>query len=177
MFQDQANREGDGCTSACLCICECLIGCIESLMEYFNKWAFTYVAIYGDDFASAGRAALRLFNNRGWENIIADNLCAIALTYTSIALSGMVCCALLVTSWFFPMPAPGLFIVVAFIATYLLCSCVISVLDSGVVTVLVCFAEDPRPFKKAHPKEFNDLMGTWLGVYADEMRRCKYHTL
>ena len=50
------------------------------------QWAFTYVAIYGDDFASAGRSALRLFNNRGWENIIADNLCAIALTYTSIAV-------------------------------------------------------------------------------------------
>ena len=37
MFRDQANREGDSCSSACLCICECLIGCIESLMEYFNK--------------------------------------------------------------------------------------------------------------------------------------------
>lgn len=29
------------------CICECILGCLQSLMEYFNRWAFVYVGIYG----------------------------------------------------------------------------------------------------------------------------------
>jgi hypothetical protein len=33
----QMRQDGD---QILLCIAECLIGCIESLMEYFNKWAF-----------------------------------------------------------------------------------------------------------------------------------------
>jgi hypothetical protein len=33
----QMRNDGD---QLLLCIAECLIGCIESLMEYFNKWAF-----------------------------------------------------------------------------------------------------------------------------------------
>merc|ERR1712072_638947 len=126
------------------------------------------------DFQSAGRAAMQLFEKRGWESIIADTLCQTALSFASLGLALMVCVVLLVTSWFVPMPTPGLFIVVAFVSTYLLCSCVVSVLDAGLVTVLVCFAEDPRPMKKAHPAEFNAMINTWLLMYRDELQRCKY---
>ena len=29
------------------CLAECCLRCIEAIIEYFNEWAFIYVAIYG----------------------------------------------------------------------------------------------------------------------------------
>lgn len=36
----QARQNGDAGILAC--IAECILGCLESIAEYFNKWAFIY---------------------------------------------------------------------------------------------------------------------------------------
>lgn len=56
------------------CIAECLLSCLAGLVEYFNKWAFVYVGIYGYGYIEAGKNVIQLFKNRGWEAIIADDL-------------------------------------------------------------------------------------------------------
>ena len=30
-----------------VCIIDCILGCIEGIIEYFNKWAYVYVGLYG----------------------------------------------------------------------------------------------------------------------------------
>jgi hypothetical protein len=54
------------------CIAECIFGCLASILEYFNKWAFVYVGVYGYSYLEAGKNVFTLFKNRGWEAIIAD---------------------------------------------------------------------------------------------------------
>jgi hypothetical protein len=54
------------------CIAECILGCLASILEYFNKWAFVYVGVYGYSYLEAGKNVFTLFKNRGWEAIIAD---------------------------------------------------------------------------------------------------------
>jgi len=56
------------------CIAECILGCLASLVEYFNKWAYIYVGVYGFGYLEAGKNVFELFKNRGWEAIIADDL-------------------------------------------------------------------------------------------------------
>lgn len=29
------------------CIAECILACLASIVEYFNKWAFIYIGLYG----------------------------------------------------------------------------------------------------------------------------------
>lgn len=41
----QARESGDN--GILLCLAECILGCIESIVEYFNKWAYVYVGLYG----------------------------------------------------------------------------------------------------------------------------------
>lgn len=89
--------------SLLLCIADCLLGCLESLAEYFNKvrlcrdlvvvyprnayrysssfvlqwttqWAYIYVGLYGYGFVEASINVLNLFKSRGWTAIIADTL-------------------------------------------------------------------------------------------------------
>jgi len=64
-------ENGDG---VCSCIAECCLGCIESIAEYFNQWAFVFVGLYGYSFMEAGRTVMHLFYSRGWTVIITDYL-------------------------------------------------------------------------------------------------------
>jgi hypothetical protein len=51
--KNQANNDNNiGLVILCCCI-KCLLSCIEELLEYFNKYAFTQVAIYGKDYCTA----------------------------------------------------------------------------------------------------------------------------
>ena len=79
--------------SILVCFAECLMGCLESLMEYFNQWAFVFVGVYGYSFMEAGRNVMALFKSRGWTAIIADFLVDTVLLMVSLAvgvLTGLV---------------------------------------------------------------------------------------
>jgi len=67
-------RRENGDAGILACIAECLLSCLAGLVEYFNKWAFVYVGIYGYGYIEAGKNVIQLFKNRGWEAIIADDL-------------------------------------------------------------------------------------------------------
>lgn len=42
---NEAQNNGDAQILAC--IASCILGCIQGCVEYFNKWAFVYVGLYG----------------------------------------------------------------------------------------------------------------------------------
>lgn len=58
-------------------------------MEYFNKWAFIYVGLYGYSYLEAGKNVITLFKNRGWDAIIADDLIGNVLFLVSIIVGGL----------------------------------------------------------------------------------------
>ena len=37
------DNDMDGCAAFLLCIVDCLLGCLEDILEYFNKFAYIYV--------------------------------------------------------------------------------------------------------------------------------------
>lgn len=78
----EAQQNGDSLA----CIAVCILGCLKSLLEYFNKWGYVYVGIYGKTFIQASKAVISLFKQRGWEGIIADDLISNALTMASITV-------------------------------------------------------------------------------------------
>ena len=70
MLASMARANDDGGIG--VCIAQCIISCIASMLEYFNKWAYIYVGVYGFGYLEAGKNVFELFKNRGWEAIIAD---------------------------------------------------------------------------------------------------------
>merc|ERR1712176_87897 len=68
------------------CIAECCMGCLESILELFNSFAFVYVGIYGYSFIDAAKAVINLFKERGWETIITDNLTSYVLMMVSMGV-------------------------------------------------------------------------------------------
>ena len=58
-------------------------------MEYFNKWAYVYIGIYGYGYVDAGKNVISLFKARGWEAIIAEDLVGGVLSLVSL-ITGLV---------------------------------------------------------------------------------------
>lgn len=65
----------------------------------------------------------------------------------------------------------------SFLAAWLMGSCLVAVLDAGVLTALVCFAEDPRPCAQLHPAEFGALIACWKHFYGPELEAGGYDRL
>jgi len=68
----------------------CLLRCLEDLIEYFNKWAFVYVAVYGEAYIPSGKSVINLFKNRGWTALITDQLIGNVISIM-VLLIGAVC--------------------------------------------------------------------------------------
>jgi len=167
-----------GLCYVCLCCLGLVLNVLRDLLEYFNRWAFTYVAVYGDSFVSAGKSTHALFKRRAWSSIVSDTLCSLSLSLASLALAvllglgAFVCASLLLSP-----EARGAVALAAFLSAYVVCSCVVSVLDAGVLTVVVCFAEDPFAGLASHPEEFGRLMETWRHFFGPELEASGYDRL
>jgi hypothetical protein len=50
----------------------------------------------------------------------------------------------------------------------------LSVIDSSVATIFVCFAEDPAAFQQSHPDLYQPLVNEWHALYPEIMIGCGY---
>jgi hypothetical protein len=82
-------RQNDELGQMLACCIDCILSCIQAFVEYFNKWAFVYVGVYGYGYCEAGKSVIQLFKDRGWEAVIADDLVGMVLFFLSL-LVGLV---------------------------------------------------------------------------------------
>jgi len=176
---EQMAREARKQGGAGACVAECILGCLVSLMEYFNRWAFVYVGVYGYDFKTAGKAVFALFKDRGWTAIINDDL--IGNVFFVLSLFGGVLCAGVVVGIGNVLKVSTVALifvgVVGFLLGLLMTFIVMGVVDSAVATIFVCFAEDPVALQTNHNELFNRMMGTWIQFHPEQMQACGYTNL
>jgi len=157
------NRRGGILT----CIAHCLLFYIERLVEYFNKWAFVYVGLYGYSYMDAGKKVMSLFKDRGWSAIIADNLVNRLLGIASLAVG----LAMLPITAFvsFIMGASSFYIhaamLIGFVIGVMLCSIMMGVLSSSVDAIIVCYAEAPEEFERNHPILHDEMKSAWMEAW------------
>ncbi|KAJ3282915.1 putative choline transporter, neither null mutation nor overexpression affects choline transport, partial [Blyttiomyces sp. JEL0837] len=88
--KNQAAEDGNLLVCLLAACCQCILACIEDLLDYFNKYAYTQVAIYGKGYCQAAKDTWAMIVDRGFEAIINDNLIGNVLGMGSFA-TGMVC--------------------------------------------------------------------------------------
>merc|ERR1719413_68940 len=162
-------RNSDEC-ALLACIFECILSCLASLLEYFNKWAFIYVGVYGFGYIESGKNVMQLFANRGWEAIIADDLVGGSILLMCIMLSlviGGLCVAFADLDIFLALTnGDGVrAFFVGFIPSLLICSVLLSTISSGVNTVIVMFADAPQEFEQNHPQLSAKMRECWEKFY------------
>jgi len=169
-----AARENEEFGSMLACCLDCIIGCLQGLVEYFNKWAFIYVGLYGYGYIEAGKNVMTLFKDRGWDAIIADDLVGMVLSMLSLVvgiITGVV--SLLSfqnTDWFdsFDDNYKDTWIfIIGFLVGLVICSILMSTIDSAVLAVIVLFAEGPAEFEANYPKLSSKMREAWREAYPE----------
>ena len=167
-----ADSNNDGEPNMLSCLVSCILGCLEGILEYFNKWAFIYVGLYGYGYMDAGKNVIQLFKSRGWSALIADDLVGRALATLSLVvglLAGAVGVILATTTEWFDaddgVDGRITSFVLGFIIGLVLTSIALSSIASGVNTVIVLFAEAPAEFEQHHPKLSRKMRRAWKLVY------------
>eukprot|EP00535_Pseudo-nitzschia_heimii_P007829 CAMPEP_0197174342 /NCGR_PEP_ID=MMETSP1423-20130617/904_1 /TAXON_ID=476441 /ORGANISM="Pseudo-nitzschia heimii, Strain UNC1101" /LENGTH=490 /DNA_ID=CAMNT_0042623259 /DNA_START=73 /DNA_END=1545 /DNA_ORIENTATION=+ len=150
------------------CLIECILSCIEDIIEYFNKWAYVYVGLYGFGYVEAGRNVVELFKSKGWSVIITDDLNERVFLMMSVGvgvftgLIGMVATAVngnLMSD--FGDDAAGFAFWITFLVGFAFCRILMSVFGAAVDTVIVCFAESPAEFEANHPALSQEMRSGW----------------
>jgi len=155
-------RSNDEVGAILACCLDCILGCLESIVEYFNKWAFIYVGLYGYGYCEAGKSVITLFKERGWDAIIADDLVGLALGFLNLIVGlitgGFSILVVSRTSWFAEFIEQNgedttkiLSFIIGLIVGLVMSSILLSSIDSSVLAVIVLFAEAPAEFEENYP--------------------------
>jgi len=157
------------------CLVECILACIQDIIEYFNKWAYVYVGLYGFGYVQAGREVVQLFQNKGWTVIITDDLTDRVLMMVSIGvgvLTGFAGLAITLADQSIfgnlnveNVPAAGF--LVGFLVGVVFSSILMSVVGSAINTVIVCFAESPAEFEVNHPQLSAEMRSSWASAWPE----------
>lgn len=170
-----ASQSGN-CCAACLLGClSCIVGCIESWIEFFNRFAFSYVGIYGYSFVTASKHVFKLFRQKGWSAIVNDDLTGNVFFLGNIivgAISAYIALEMVSDSDKAKLSMfkhPDVVIVFfAFVVGYAINNLFMSVIASAVTTIFVLWAEDPRGWEMTRPEAYERLHKAWLAIYPEE---------
>jgi len=144
------------------------------LREYFNKWAYIYVGLYGYSYMDAGKRVISLFKARGWETIIADNLVNRLLGIMSLAI-GLVTglCALLAAYFVEEFETKqgwiGIGFGTGFLTGLLISGVFLGLLSSAVDGIIVCYAEAPKELEENNPIMAQEMSRTWAAAWGEEL--------
>jgi len=159
-LRSAAERAGRGARQSIgQAILICLISMIERLVEYFNVYAFTQVAIYGKTYCEAASDTWKLIKARGLDIIINDNLIGAVLIFGALAV-GLANGALGLALSYFVFDYKASYVAFGFIGILIglaIALCAMEVVDSCVASCFVCYAEDPEALQRTKPAAYDRL--------------------
>ena len=141
-------------------VARALVNTVESLMEYFNAYAFVHIAIYGKPYVESAKATWQLVKSSAIQGIVNDDftntLSLIHVLFCTV-LSGIVCgCVFHIPGEEHGWLIPGA--IGAGIA-FFVSQTVFQVLSSGVMALFVCYAEQPDVLRRVNPAFASAMMG------------------
>jgi len=154
----------DSCDSFVACFILCCLACIDNLISYFNQYAFAQVAIYGKSFVQAAKDTFALIHGHGIEAVINDCLIGPVLNLGIFMVAIFTAAAgvgLAFAVWRLSVLFLVFFGVVGLFIGAVVCAVVMEVVNSAVVTIFVCYAEDPAALGVHHA----DLARTFRETY------------
>ena len=153
----------DNCVLRMLaCFVDCLLSCVEAMLRIFNRFVYAYVGLYGDTYLEAAERVKSRVLDAGIDAILTDGMASLVCT------SGTLFCAMLsgLGSYLWMKHAINasssevltvstVVALLALMTSYLL----LSVLSSAVVSLFVCFAEQPGTLQAYETGLFASIRG------------------
>ncbi|TGZ82543.1 DUF580-domain-containing protein [Ascodesmis nigricans] len=168
--RQDAAMDGNIVGTILFCCLECFIGLIEWLVTFFNHYAYSYIALYGEAYIPSAKQTWRMMKDRGFDALIADCLVDPVLTAGAVFV-GYLCCLLSYLYLQFTKPEynkDGGFTPVVMAFAFLIGLQVANVflvpIKSGVSTIFVSMAHDPQVLLRDHSRLYNDMVRVYPQV-------------
>jgi len=84
------------------CCLDCFLAIIESFVNFFSKYAFVHVAIYGKSFYTSGKDTWHLFQSRGMETLANDYITEHILSFAMVLVGLLTMIPSIFILFFFP---------------------------------------------------------------------------
>ncbi|RKP34608.1 plasma-membrane choline transporter-domain-containing protein [Dimargaris cristalligena] len=173
ILQTLLNAGSDDAIGAFIACCVgCILGMIQSLLEFFNKYAYIEVAMYGKPFIPAAKDTWNLIKNRGIDTLINDDLVGNVIGLGGLVVGGV--CAMVGYGYISVVKptfnASGTFTPVVILVSFFIGMSLFylagQVIDSGNSTTFVCLAEDPQAMQRSKPDLFERVRAAYPQVVA-----------
>ncbi|CCH43717.1 putative membrane protein [Wickerhamomyces ciferrii] len=175
ILRQNASAAGENCAQCGYLILDILLNIIEWLARFFNQYAYSYIALYGESYISSAKATWHLIRQKGIDALV--NQCLVGTALGFYALFNAYTCALL-AFLYVRLTKPeynseGTFYapVVAFTFTIAMqiSNIVTQPLRSGTSTFFIALARDPEVYQQSYPNRFNKIAETYPNVF-DKLR-------
>ncbi|ANZ77759.1 BA75_05125T0 [Komagataella pastoris] len=170
ILKNDALQNGDGWQAAILCCADCILGLIEWAVRYFNHYAYSFVALYGESYMKSARATWDLFRAKGLDALVNDCLIGAGLSFFALFVSYL---SALFSYLYLRYTAPGYnsdgsfyapVVAFTFVIALQIVNIASSVIRSGTATFFVCLARDPEVFQISYPDEFSRIFADYPQV-------------
>jgi len=168
--QNSANADGHPVEACLACCAACFVGIIEQLVEYFNRYAYIEIALYGKPYITAAKDTWRLLQDRGVSAIVNDSLVGMTLMWGGYAVGLL---SSLFSYLYLRITAPaynadGNYTAPVILFAFLIglqCSLTLSsAIEAGVSTIFVGLGEDPQVLAIRAPALFSLIAQTYPDV-------------
>lgn len=145
------------------CMVACCLRIFEDLLNYFNRYAYTFIAIYGEPYIPSGKRAFRLFAYYGLDAVMNDSLIGSVIMMGCFLGSFLCAFTALGISVFFELvnladaTTVGISFLLGFLTGYGVIVVCLETVDSAIVGLFVSTCEEPHRLKHKIPKLWNAL--------------------
>jgi hypothetical protein len=165
--QQQSAQSGNMIGSMMFCCLGCLIGLLEWAVSFFNRYAFSHIALYGKPYIAAAKDTWKMMKDRGIDVLINDCLTGPVLTMGSLFVAYL--CALLAFLYLqFTKPAYNegggftpVIMAFAFLIGLQICQIFMTPISSGIDTLFVAMSWDPEILVREHPELWAKLVSVY----------------
>ncbi|KAH9868933.1 putative choline transporter, neither null mutation nor overexpression affects choline transport [Plenodomus biglobosus] len=165
--QRNAASDGNVVGAILFCVLGCLISLLNWAVEFLNRYAFSYIALYGKSYVAAAKDTWKMIKDRGIDALVNECLIGPVLSMGSTFV-GYSCALLAYLYLIFTSPAYNsdggytpVVVAFAFLIGLQICNIFTTPLGSGIDTIFVAMAWDPEVLMREH----GDLYHRMIAVY------------
>jgi hypothetical protein len=165
---NECSKQSKGPLKVLACCLRCLIGCMENVVRYFNRFAFVYIGLEGCSFCSAASKVSGLFSRLGFfGTVLNDVVISRVLTMGILGVSVMSSATGFGIGYgiFNDTDAASACCALGFAVGYAMASATMMVVSSAVATVYVAFGKSSESLQAYHPAAYVDLKRGWQTMY------------
>ncbi|TFK75449.1 DUF580-domain-containing protein [Pluteus cervinus] len=159
-IENNASVDGHPVEAILACCAGLLVGFIENLVEYFNRYAYIQIALFGKSYIPAAKDTWRMFKDRGLTVLVNDSLIGMTMIWGAYAVG---CLSSLFAYLYLRITAPSYnasgdytvpVVLFAFLIGLQCCLTMTSSIEAGVSTIFVGLGTDPQVLAERAPELF-----------------------